>query len=133
MKLFFKKVVGYFAVIILTVYGCQTDTKITANKKYQDSIISCHTNIPVRLGNVKNDSTENLLSSATINDHTGMVFIKGGDFLMGAADKEGRKDEYPLHAVQVKGFWIDITEVTNRQFKQFVLAAREKHQGKTKE
>ena len=122
MNLSFKQGVGCFAAIIMTVSGCQTDTKNATNKKYQDSILSCHANIPARLGNVKNDSTENLLSSATLQDHAGMVFIKGGDFMMGAADREGRKDEYPLHAVQVKGFWIDRTEVTNRQFKQFVTA-----------
>ena len=122
MKLFFIQAVGYLILIILFGYGCQTDTKKSSNKKYQDSILSCHTNIPARLGNVKNDTTENLLSSATLQDHTGMVFIKGGIFLMGAADKEGRKDEYPLHEVQIKGFWIDITEVTNQQFKQFVTA-----------
>ncbi len=51
-----------------------------------------------------------------------MMLIKGGEFMMGAADKEGRKDEYPQHKVQLKDFWMDITEVTNRQFKKFVEA-----------
>lgn len=41
---------------------------------------------------------------------------------MGAADKEGRKDEYPLHKVALKDFWIDETEVTNSQFAKFVQA-----------
>jgi formylglycine-generating enzyme required for sulfatase activity len=124
MKMSFKKCLGYLLSIMLTGYSCQTGTKNIDNKKYQDSMISCHNNIPSRLGNVKNDSTEKLRSSATLQDHSGMVLIKGGDFMMGAADREGRNDEYPLHAVAVKDFWMDITEVTNRQFKQFVTATR---------
>jgi formylglycine-generating enzyme len=52
----------------------------------------------------------------------GMVLIPGGNFLMGSSDLEGRPDEYPQHAVQVKGFWMDVTEVTNAQFEQFVKA-----------
>jgi len=55
-------------------------------------------------------------------EHEGMVFIPGGKFSMGCADKTGRADEYPLHTVKVDGFWMDATEVTNKQFKLFVDA-----------
>jgi formylglycine-generating enzyme required for sulfatase activity len=51
-----------------------------------------------------------------------MVWIEGGDFIMGASDKEGRPDEYPQHGVRVAGFWMDATEVTNAQFRKFVYA-----------
>ena len=51
-----------------------------------------------------------------------MIWIEGGDFSMGALDQEGRPDEYPDHKVKVDGFWMDITEVTNAQFKAFVDA-----------
>ena len=124
MNISFKKGFGCLVSIILTGFGCQTDSKNIANKKYQDSILSCHNNIPSRVGNVKNDSSHYLLSSASLKDYTGMVRIKGGDFMMGATDREGRKDEYPLHAVTVKDFWMDITEVTNLQFNQFVKATQ---------
>ena len=50
----------------------------------------------------------------------GMVFIKGGTFLMGAGDDESREDEFPSHVVEVSSFWMDISEVTNKQFKKFV-------------
>jgi formylglycine-generating enzyme len=49
-----------------------------------------------------------------------MVWIAGGKFTMGGVGKEARPDEFPLHAVAVDGFWMDQTEVTNEQFKQFV-------------
>jgi sulfatase modifying factor 1 len=49
-----------------------------------------------------------------------MVWIPGGIFIMGSDDKEARADEKPRHAVQVAGFWMDKTTVTNREFTRFV-------------
>lgn len=51
---------------------------------------------------------------------TGMVWIPGGEFIMG--NLEGAPDEQPPHQVQLDGFWMDATEVTNREFQQFVKA-----------
>lgn len=50
----------------------------------------------------------------------GMVFIRGGIFAMGADNDQARADEYPKHTVEVNGFWMDVHEVTNAQFRQFV-------------
>lgn len=52
----------------------------------------------------------------------GMVWIPGGEFVMGSEDPEARRDEKPLHMVKVDGIWMDATPVTNRQFKEFVDA-----------
>jgi len=60
----------------------------------------------------------------------GMVWIPGGEFSMGAADPrgaleggpDGLADARPIHRVRVAGFWMDRTEVTNRQFAAFVRA-----------
>ncbi|MEQ9460461.1 MAG: formylglycine-generating enzyme family protein [Phycisphaeraceae bacterium] len=49
-----------------------------------------------------------------------MVWVPGGRFTMGWDGPEGRFDERPAHAVEVDGFWIDHTEVTNAQFAVFV-------------
>jgi formylglycine-generating enzyme required for sulfatase activity len=61
-----------------------------------------------------------------------MVWIPGGEFSMGAADPAGddrngvgmhaTRDSRPIHRVYVDGFWMDRTEVTNRQFAAFVKA-----------
>lgn len=50
----------------------------------------------------------------------GMVWVRGGSFQMG--NPRGKPDEQPVHAVTVDGFWMDETEVTNRQFAAFVEA-----------
>lgn len=60
----------------------------------------------------------------------GMVWIPGGEFSMGADVESasiGRlpgvtRDAHPIHRVQVDGFWMDRTEVTNEQFARFVDA-----------
>jgi formylglycine-generating enzyme required for sulfatase activity len=49
-----------------------------------------------------------------------MVWIPGGKFSMGADD--GQTDEKPVHEVEVDGFWMDKTEVTNEEFERFVRA-----------
>lgn len=50
----------------------------------------------------------------------GMVFIKGGEFMMGGDGEQANQDELPKHKVIVSSFWMDETEVTNDQFKRFV-------------
>lgn len=47
----------------------------------------------------------------------GMVWIAGGEFLMGSS--RGQSDEQPIHKVRVSGFWMDQHEVTNEKFAQF--------------
>lgn len=48
----------------------------------------------------------------------GMVWIPGGTFLMGSYS--GMENEQPVHEVTLKGFYADVTEVTNAQFRKFV-------------
>ncbi len=50
----------------------------------------------------------------------GMKWIPGGTFAMGS--KTGPDDGRPIHEVTLDGFWMDETEVTNRQFQKFVDA-----------
>jgi formylglycine-generating enzyme len=60
----------------------------------------------------------------------GMVWIPGGEFSMGAAESpamnmvgmQATADSRPIHRVYVDGFWMDTTEVTNKQFAEFVEA-----------
>jgi len=59
-----------------------------------------------------------------INTPVGMVWIPGNSFTQGARDNDSfaLPHEKPSHPVEVDGFFMDITEVTNAQFKKFVDA-----------
>lgn len=50
----------------------------------------------------------------------GMVWVPGGRFQMGSDDHY--PEEAPAHGVEVEGFWMDRTPVTNAQFQRFVKA-----------
>jgi len=52
--------------------------------------------------------------------HAGMVWIPGGNFLMGSDDHH--PEEAPARQVTVDGFWIDRHPVTNLEFDHFVRA-----------
>jgi len=51
-----------------------------------------------------------------------MVWISGGNFIQGAVqhDKMAMAHEKPAHKVAVDGFFIDIAEVTNTEFRKFI-------------
>ena len=49
-----------------------------------------------------------------------MVWIPGGEFMMGSDHKLAQLNERPGHPVRVNGFWMDKTHVTNDQFAEFV-------------
>jgi sulfatase modifying factor 1 len=50
-----------------------------------------------------------------------MIWIPPGEFDMGSEDPLF-PDAQPVHRVSVKGFWMDVTEVTNADFKRFIDA-----------
>src|SRR5262245_26976912 len=52
----------------------------------------------------------------------GMMWVPGGEFLMGSDHKLAQRNERPAHKVRVRGFWMDKTHVTNAQFAAFVKA-----------
>ncbi|MBX2916367.1 MAG: formylglycine-generating enzyme family protein [Cyclobacteriaceae bacterium] len=51
-----------------------------------------------------------------------MVKLSGGEFVMGTNSKESYEHERPAHPVKVSAFWMDTTEVTNKEFKKFTEA-----------
>lgn len=65
--------------------------------------------------------TSNRANTTATNNPTapaGMVYIPGGEFMMGDDDE----DEYdrPAHKVTVKPFFIGVNEVTRQQYQEFV-------------
>ncbi|MBB6083570.1 formylglycine-generating enzyme family protein [Castellaniella defragrans] len=49
-----------------------------------------------------------------------MAWVPPGVFLMGSDSRLAQRNEKPAHPVRVKGFWMDLTHVTNDQFAEFV-------------
>lgn len=56
------------------------------------------------------------------NGTAGMMWVPGGEFLMGSDHRLAQQNERPTHRVRVDGFWMDRTHVTNAQFAAFVAA-----------
>ena len=69
--------------------------------------------------NVKNTNNNTNLSIQTPKN---MIWVAGKTFLKGAKanDNFAMPREKPAHKVTVDGFYIDVTEVTNKQFKKFI-------------
>ena len=52
----------------------------------------------------------------------GTVLIPAGTFQMGSNNADADADEQPVHTVHLDAFYMDVYEVTNAQFKEFVDA-----------
>ena len=61
-------------------------------------------------------------SEKTNKEIEGMVWIPGGSFYQGALDNDtlALSHEKPRHLVHLDGFYMDISPVTNKEFKNFV-------------
>jgi len=51
-----------------------------------------------------------------------MVWVPGGEYLMGSDHELAQANERPAHRVKVGGFWMDRHHVDNAQFRRFVEA-----------
>ncbi len=95
----------FFVLLISVIIGCK-------NKRKEHLIVTEH------------NSEIKLITSFPpyINIPPGMVWIPGKQFMQGALSNDSLAMLYekPHHPVAVDGFFIDITEVTNAQFKEFV-------------
>ena len=110
-----KAIVNSLFFVTTIITSCNNGKSNTVTAKV--SVHSC-INVPNRFGNSPTDSIQ--FSGDT--SVKGMVLIPGGLFDMGGDNEQASADEYPKHKVKVSPFYIDITEVTNAQFKIFVDA-----------
>lgn len=52
--------------------------------------------------------------------HGDMLFVPGGEFLMGDHFNEGYSHERPVHCVRVDSLYMSVCEITNRQYCDFL-------------
>ena len=69
---------------------------------------------------IANSTTEKGLPVSCSEVETGQAWVEGAEFVMG--DDNAYREEGPAHKVSVSSFWMDVHEVTNAQFEQFVQA-----------
>jgi formylglycine-generating enzyme required for sulfatase activity len=118
-----KKTIFFFFLFLINDLICfaqskksiQTKDSLECNKKQS----CCNKNIPKRFGNVNQMDSFSLINLSNAA-HVGMVWIAGGKFFMGGDNDQARSDEFPKHQVELTGFYMDKTEVTNKQFAKFV-------------
>jgi sulfatase modifying factor 1 len=93
-------------IIFFIVFGCKNPKTKTLDE----------TTKPVAY------SFKKVSKSIIDNAPEGMIWIPAGSFLQGAVpqDKMAMPHEKPQHPVTVDGFFMDITEVTNAKFSEFV-------------
>jgi formylglycine-generating enzyme required for sulfatase activity len=105
-------------LVLLTVAACKSKAGKDLAANHNDSAHSCM-NVPSRFGT---DTSGHNVRFSGDTSVAGMVRIPGGTFDMGGDNGQADSDEYPKHKVQVSAFYMDITEVTNAQFKKFIDA-----------
>ncbi len=80
---------------------------------------------------VKTPSAETIVTPPTpisiqvaAEDDMELVFVPAGEFWMGSPDSDpaAGREEKPLHAVYLRAYWIDRTEVTNAMYARCVAA-----------
>jgi len=119
------KMLAVVPLLCISLLSCKQ--KPTAVVVITEPIVSakkalcCESNIPKRFASLTTKITS-LPEVANNKSHKGMIWINTGTFMMGADNKQASPDEYPKHKVTVNGFWMDVTEVTNAEFAQFVKA-----------
>lgn len=108
---------------LLVLAGCQSAEESAAarSQRVAADTITCTSNLPSRFATTPVASPIGTDAQVAASAE-GMVLIPGGTFAMGADNNQARPDEFPKHSVAVDSFWMDVTEVTNAQFRAFVEA-----------
>ena len=125
---YFQSRTAFVMLLFSILVGCHSEQKKpdkTAEQKTDSvtrNLSCCSSNLPARLFEGKADSIKSDNLSAKQPNHGDMVFIQGGNFVMGGDSLWGRADEFPRHEVKVSSFYMDKHEITNAQFQAFVDA-----------
>ncbi len=115
------KYFGIIWIVFLTVLGCNSPKEKSAehDSEMHHDHDKGHYEQPKRQIPVDTSRSITTLPDSSLGE---MVKIEGGVFIMGGSGELTRPDEFPKHEVEVSSFYMDIHEVTNRQFREFVDA-----------
>lgn len=78
---------------------------------------------PVSNGQLVGDQTRSTYKAPV---PIGMVYIPSGSYKMGASDEDIRgRNDATIHTVQLVGFYMDATEISNQEYRQFTNWVRD--------
>ncbi len=91
-----------------------------ATVSFPKGTITVFTNTPQLIKNITPTPTLGIGSTMIGEKGETLVYVPAGEFTMGSYN--GEPDEKPVHTVYLDAFWIDQTEVTNKQYQACVDA-----------
>lgn len=120
MKTIYVGTVVKFAALVICVI-CLLNCKRETQEKPREESNGLN---PETVSKEKRDHGLRIQKPQGIATPEGMVWIPGATFKQGAVtnDKMAMDHEKPAIAVRVDGFFMDVTEVTNQEFNEFVTA-----------
>ena len=113
------------ATILLTFDSTPTGVSVNGGQ----ATVTGHTvtlSGPFQLGDLHltvrwDDGRQPFTYTVNVETPEGMVFIPAGEFQMGSLDDEAQFTEQPVHTVHIDAFFMDEHEVTNLDYKEFIL------------
>jgi len=102
--------------MICSIFSCKYEEKKTAEtskETIQETEKSYHEKYMEEIAEIKERDSVST---------SGMLKIEGGEYMMGGNSQQARRDEFPQHKETIKTLWVDETEVTNAEFREFVDA-----------
>ena len=115
-----------FVVWLAIAAGCSPSDPVPSDRVTSESHATHQTPAPVAPGGASSDAVRVNTTVAPGLPPKSMAWIPGGTFWMGC-EGCGMPDAVPVHLVEVDGFWMDRTPVTNAEFERFVAETRLRH------
>lgn len=119
MVKYFNRLATLIVGMVCVLVSCKQQVK--SDQVKADSAHACM-QVPQRFAT--GDSGSVSIQASGDSSTEGMIYIPGGTFDMGGDNDQAAADEYPKHKVTVSPFYMDVTEVTNAQFKKFIEATK---------
>ncbi len=100
--------------------GARTDTPVPTQEPTSTLTLTTEPTLPATQTPTVPPDVQVISYQISEVDGMGMVLVPAGEFMMGSVD--GWESEQPVHTVNLPQFWIDQTEVTNKQYQLCVEA-----------
>ncbi len=116
-----KKIFNLLVLACLLIFAASCSKKQDSTEKTENKVTDKNKGSQKQETPVKQASI--IISEEPIGEAPkGMVWIGGGEFVMGSDHTSASQAEKPAHRVKIAAFWMDEHEVTNAQFRKFVEA-----------